>query len=103
MLLVLTMSRLFWPSDLQVQRFMIWLPFSLHTANLSFVILLSFGSGLWFPLMLSICLVLMPEARAYFPREEPHSAHSGPQRASMSQLFWLHMRVGACLVQGQSW
>lgn len=93
-LLVLSMSRLFWRSDLLAQPFTIWLPFSLYTANLGFVILLNVGSGLWFPLMLSTCLVLLPESLAYFPREEPHPTRSGPMRASVSQVVWLLMRVG---------
>jgi putative membrane protein len=93
-LLLLTMSRLFWRGHGQAQQFTIWLPFSLYTANIGFVILLSFGHGLWFPLMFAICLVLMPASLAYFPRQQPHTTRSGPLRASASQLTWLIMRVG---------
>lgn len=93
-LLLLIMSRLFWRTGAQAQHLTIWLPFSLYTANIGFVMLLSFGSGLWFPLMLATCLVLVPESLAYFPREEPHPSHGGRFRTSLSQLIWLVMRVG---------
>ena len=93
-LLLLLMSRLFWRTDAQAQHLTIWLPFSLYTANIGFVMLLSFGSGLWFPLMLSTCLVLVPESLAYFPREEPHPTHGGRFRTSLSQLVWFVMRAG---------
>src|SRR5579885_3679993 len=57
-------------------------------------LLLLMLSRLWFPLMLSTCLVLVPESLAYFPREEPHPIHGGRFRTSLSQLVWLIMRVG---------
>lgn len=93
-LLLLMLSRLFWRAGASAQQLEIWLPFSLYTANIGFIMLLSFGSGLWFPLMLSTCLVLVPESLAYFPREEPHPIHGGRFRTSLSQLIWLIMRVG---------
>src|SRR5258708_16694092 len=55
---------------------------------------LRFGSGLWFPFLLSSCLMLVPESLAYFPREEPRPTHGGPWRASLSQAVWLIMRLG---------
>ncbi|HEX4714132.1 MAG TPA: carotenoid biosynthesis protein [Ktedonobacteraceae bacterium] len=93
-LLLLSMSRLVWRTDLETQHLAIWLPFSMYTANIGFVMLLSFGSGLWFPFLLSTCLILVPESLAYFPREEPHPTHGGPWRASLSQAVWLIMRFG---------
>ena len=93
-LLLLGMSRLFWRGGLDTQNLIVWLPFGMYTANISFVLLLSFGSGLWFPFLLSTCLVLFPESLVYFPREEPRPVHGGPLRASLSQLIWLVMRVG---------
>lgn len=94
-LLLLAMSRLFWRGGLDTQHLIIWLPFGMYTANIGFVLLLSFGSGLWFPFLLSTCLVLIPESLVYFPRDEPRQVHGGPLRDSLSQIVWLVMRLGA--------
>ncbi len=94
-LLLLGMSRLFWRGGLDTQHLIIWLPFGMYTANIGFVLLLSFGSGLWFPFLLSTCLVLVPESLVYFPREEPHPVRRGPLHDSLSQLVWLVLRIGA--------
>lgn len=93
-LLLLTTSRLLWRSDGQALRLSILPPLRLYSASIGLVALLSFGSGLWFPLLFSTCLVLLPASLAYFPREEPHPTHSGLLRASLSQCTWLLMRVG---------
>ncbi|HEY1351466.1 MAG TPA: carotenoid biosynthesis protein [Ktedonobacteraceae bacterium] len=93
-LLLLSISRLFWRGQKQVQQCTIWLPFSLYTANIGFTLLLSIGSGLWLPLIFATCLVLMPESLAYFPRQQARPTHRGPLHAVASQLAWLIMRVG---------
>jgi 1-acyl-sn-glycerol-3-phosphate acyltransferase/uncharacterized membrane protein len=93
-LLLLGASRLFWRSELEAQHLVIWLPFGIYTANVGFVMLLSFGSGLWLPFWLSTCLILVPESLAYFPREEPHRVRGGPWRTLLSQSIWLIMRLG---------
>lgn len=93
-LVFLVASRLLWRSDLDTRQLAISLPFGLYTANIGFVMLLSFSVGLWFPLLLSACFVLAPEALVYFPREEIHTTNKpGPWRVPLSQTTWLGVHL----------
>lgn len=96
-LIFLGVSRLLWRGDLNTQDLAIWLPFGIYTANIGFVMILSFGVGLWFPLLLSAVFVLAPEALAFYPREDAPSVRKGRVRASLNQVTWLMMRA-ICLV-----
>lgn len=93
-LIFLGVSRLLWRGDLDTQGLATWLPFGIYTANIGFVMILSFGVGLWFPLFLSAVFVLAPEALSYYPREDaPPRERRGRMRASLSQATWLLMRA----------
>lgn len=91
-LLFLGMIRLLWRNRLDVQHLTIGLPFGVYTANLGFVMILSFGAGLWFPLLLSAVFVLAPETLAFYPREDAPPAKRGRARTSLSQVIWLVLR-----------
>jgi putative membrane protein len=92
-LLVLVVSRFLWRANLDTSHLTVWLPFAVYTANIGFVILLSFGAGLWFPLLLSTVLVLAPESLAFFPREQDSKTPERPARLIMAQCIWLIMRL----------
>ena len=91
-LILLSMVQLLWRGRLDAQSLMIGLPFGLYTANIGFVMILSFGLGLWFPFFLSVLFVLAPESLAFYPREEASPQSPGRRRALVSQGVWLLLR-----------
>lgn len=96
-LLLLCVIQLLWRDKLNVQSLTIDLPVGVYTANIGFVLILSFGTGLWFPLFFSALFVLAPEALALYPREDAPSSSGGGIHAMSSQAIWLILR-GCTLV-----
>jgi uncharacterized membrane protein/1-acyl-sn-glycerol-3-phosphate acyltransferase len=97
-LLFMSVSRLLWRSDLDIQRVAIWLPFGVYTANTGFVMALNLGTGLWSPLLLTTLFILLPESLAFFPREEARPQPRNPGRRALSQSTWLVMRAGTRVI-----
>jgi uncharacterized membrane protein/1-acyl-sn-glycerol-3-phosphate acyltransferase len=91
----LSVSRLLWRGNLNTHYLAIWVPFGVYTANTGFVMGLNLGLGLWFPLALSMLLVLLPESLVLIPSEETRISRVGPGRTALSQLIWLVMRAGS--------
>ncbi|HEX7733286.1 MAG TPA: carotenoid biosynthesis protein [Ktedonobacteraceae bacterium] len=92
-LILLSLIQLLWRDRLNAQSLVIDLPFGVYTANIGFVMILSFGAGLWFPLFLSALFVLAPETLALYPREDASPEPPGRARALTSQVIWLFLRV----------
>ena len=98
-LILMSLSRLLWRTNLDTQHLAIWLPFGVYIANTGFAMVLNLGGGLWFPLFLTALLVLLPESLVLFPREEPDiSSQPGPGRIALSQSVWLLMRAGSRII-----
>ena len=95
-LILLTVCRLLWRSNLDTKRMATWLPFGVYTVNTGFAMVLSLGSGLWFTPFLSVLFVLFPESLVLVPREEEmRISQDGRGRAALSQSVWLVMRAGS--------
>ena len=100
-LILLTVCRLLWRSNLDTKRVATWIPYSVYTVNTGFALVLSLGSGLWFTPFLSVLFVLFPESLVLVPRaEEMPVSREGRGRAALSQSVWLVMR-GLSLVIGR--
>lgn len=97
-LILLGLIQLLWRDRLNAQSLTIGLPFGVYTANIAFVMILSFGAGLWFPLFLSALFVLAPETLALYPREDASPEPPGRARALTSQAIWLILRVATLLL-----
>jgi uncharacterized membrane protein len=93
--ILLSVSRLLWRGNLNTHYLAIWVPFGVYTANTGFVMGLNLGLGLWFPLALSVLLVLLPESLVLIPSEETRISRISPGRTALSQLIWLVMRAGS--------
>lgn len=96
--ILLGLIQLLWRGRLDTQHLTIGLPFGIYTANIGFVMILSFGMGLWFPLFVSALFVLAPETLAFYPRERTSSGAPGRLNAWISQFMWLAMRGGALVL-----
>jgi uncharacterized membrane protein len=94
-LILLSVSRLLWRGNLNTHYLAIWVPFGVYTANTAFVMGLNLGLGLWFPLAMSVLLVLLPESLVLIPSEETRISRISPGRTALSQLIWLVMRAGS--------
>ena len=93
-LILLTVCRLLWRSNLDTRRVATWLPFGVYTVNTGFAMVLSIGRGLWFTPFLSVLFVLFPESLVLVPREgEMRTSRDGRVRAALSQSVWLAMRA----------
>lgn len=100
-LILLTVCRLLWRSNLDTKRVATWLPFGVYTVNTGFALVLSLGTGLWFTPFLLVVFVLFPESLVLVPRAEEISiAPEGRGRAALSQSVWLVMR-GLSLIIGR--
>src|SRR5260370_14745075 len=98
-LIFMSLSRLLWRTNFDAQHLAIWLPFGVYIANTGFAMVLNLGVGLWFPLLLTALLVLLPESLVLFPREESHaSSQPGPGRIALSQSIWLLMPAGSRII-----
>jgi uncharacterized membrane protein len=74
-LLFMAISRILWRSDADPKVVPMRLPLAVYAANLAFAMVLSAGVGLWFPIVLSAALGLLPAALAISlrPRSMPHT------------------------------
>ncbi len=97
-LIIMSVSRLFWRADLDTRHLTIWIPFAVYTVNTGFIIILNLGAGLWFPLCLSVLLILLPESLVLLLREETRTSQPSTGRALLSQSIWLIMRIGSRLI-----
>ena len=97
-LILLGLVQLLWRDRLNAQSLTIGLPFGVYTANIGFVMILSFGIGLWFSLFLSVLFVLAPETLAFYPREEAPLVPPGRMRAFLSQVIWLVLRLATLVL-----
>ncbi|HLH62406.1 MAG TPA: carotenoid biosynthesis protein [Ktedonobacteraceae bacterium] len=99
-LILLTVCRLLWRSNLDTRHVTTWVPFGVYTVNTGFAMMLSLGSGLWFTPFLLIVFVLFPESLVLVPgNDEIRASPYGRGRAALSQSVWLVMR-GMSLVIG---
>lgn len=93
-LLFLFVARLLWRSNIEQKRVVAWLPAGVYSANTGFALALNLSLGLWFPLLLSVFFVLLPESLILVPRDEKRSARIGRVRAGTSVFLWWFMHYG---------
>lgn len=96
-LLYMSVSRLFWRSDLPVGtggRLVAWLPFGIYAANTLFAIALDLSVGLWQPPLLGLFLGIAPAALVLFPPDAPLS----PVQRLTYRIASRIMRSGATLL-----
>jgi putative membrane protein len=67
-LLFMAISRMFWRRDFSLDRLSVRLPFAVYVVNMAFAMVLSLGVGLWFPVVLSAVLGVLPALLAVDPR-----------------------------------
>jgi putative membrane protein len=74
-LLFMAISRILWRRDADPKAVPMRLPLAVYAANLAFAMVLSAGVGLWYPIVLSAVLGLLPAALAISlrPRSMPHT------------------------------
>jgi putative membrane protein len=74
-LLFMAISRILWRRDADPKAVPMRLPLAVYAANLAFAMVLSAGVGLWYPILLSAVLGLLPAALAISlpPRSIPHT------------------------------
>jgi uncharacterized membrane protein/1-acyl-sn-glycerol-3-phosphate acyltransferase len=97
-LILMSTNSLFWGADLDTRHLTIWIPFAVYMVNTGLIIILNVGAGLWFPLCLSVLLILLPGSLALLPREETRTSQPSTGRALLSQFIWLIIRIGSWLV-----
>lgn len=98
-MIFMSLSGLILRTNFGTQHLAIWLPFGVYIANTGFAIVLNLGVGLWFPLFLTVFLVLLPESLVLFSREEKQTSfRRGSGRLVLSQFIWLLMRAGIRII-----
>ncbi|HET8846291.1 MAG TPA: carotenoid biosynthesis protein [Ktedonobacteraceae bacterium] len=90
-LIFMSVSRLFWHTNVDTTKVVSWLPFGVYMANTCFAIVLALNAGLWQPLVIAIVFGLLPATLVFLPRSpkpgQPDSRENGIMR------FMSHLTV----------
>jgi uncharacterized membrane protein len=71
-------SRLLWRTNLEPGRIVVWLPFSMYTANIGFAIALDLSVRLWIPSFMAVLLGVVPAILVFFLQPRVGRDQSGP-------------------------
>ena len=89
-LIFMSVSRLFWRSNLDTQRIPVWLPFGIYAANIGFAIALDINAALWIPPVMAILLGVVPASLVFrlrqLPPAQPTTKVSNPVVSRISRL-----------------
>ena len=96
-LIFMSVSRLFWRTNLDTQRMSAWLPFGMYAANIGFAIALNINADLWIPPVMAVLLGLVPAALVFRPRRLPPTQ---PATKATNQVV---RRISQMVVQKGSW
>lgn len=96
-LIFMSVSRLFWRTNLDTRSLPAWLPFGMYAANIGFAIALNINAGLWLPPVMAVALGLVPAALVFRPRR-PQSTPPTTKKANP-----VVRRISQMVVQKGSW
>ena len=93
-LIYMSVSRLFWRTDLDTQRLTIWLPFGVYAANIIFAIGLNLNVGLWLPSIMAVIFGLLPASLALLLQTKTRSQETSRGSNAISQaISWRVLRL----------
>ncbi|HLX40164.1 MAG TPA: carotenoid biosynthesis protein [Ktedonobacteraceae bacterium] len=96
-LIFMSVSRLFWRTNLDTQHLPAWLPFGMYAANIGFAIALNINADLWIPPVMAVVLGIAPAALV-FRRRRPQSTPSTTKNTNP-----VVSRISQIVVQKGSW
>ena len=65
-LVFMGISRLLWRTNMDPERIVAWLPFSMYAANIGFAIALDLSARLWLPSLMAVILGVVPASLVFF-------------------------------------
>jgi putative membrane protein len=90
-------SRLFWRTNLDVQRITAWLPFGMYVANIGFAIALNLSAGLWLPPLMAVMLGIVPASLALLSQPKERGQQPPEMNDSVTR------RISQLIVRTSSW
>lgn len=87
----MSISRLFWRTNLDSQRIPVWLPLSMYTVNIGFAIALNLSARLWLPPLMAVTFGLLPASLTFLPllnmKRSRSAGINSPVIRSISQVI----------------
>jgi uncharacterized membrane protein/1-acyl-sn-glycerol-3-phosphate acyltransferase len=64
-LVFMGISRLLWRTNMDLERIVVWLPFSMYAANIGFALALDLSARLWLPSLMALILGVVPASLVF--------------------------------------
>ena len=90
-------SRLLWRTNLDAKRIILWLPFSMYTANIGFAVVLDLSARLWIPSLVAVFLGVVPASLVFFLQPDRNARKAAGAGTSIFK------RISVGVLQKGSW
>ncbi len=94
-MLLMSVSRLLWRSQLEMRRMVVWVPFGVYVANTFFAMALSLGVGLWLPPLISVIFGLIPASFVLLLKPAAGTPIPARKKTIATRMALLTLRLGS--------